>query len=81
MHGQGDVESGARAGGEDVFDAAAGRPGVDAKFRARVVGGSGLVLCVALCVLAAAGFDGGPRPRELEGVSVYRGMKVCLAPL
>ena len=80
MHSQGrEVESGKRAGGEDEFDAAAVRPGFDAKFRASVVGGSGLMLCVALCVLAAAGFDRGPGPRELEGVSVCRVVKVCLA--
>jgi len=44
----------------------------DMGFRARVVGASGGALCVALCVLAAAGLDGdggGVRPSALESVS------------
>lgn len=44
----------------------------DMGFRARVVGVSGGALCVALCVLAAAGLDGdggGARPAALESVS------------
>jgi hypothetical protein len=65
MHSDGDSEAGAaRPGGEQEGGAQVIRSR-DASFRARVVGASAIMLCVALCALAAAGLDNRAPPADV----------------